>query len=231
MVVVVGAIALILGLAILASPQRLGHFSKDGKAPLLVGAAGKNWERRISPLWVHVKAICADVDGFLPPYHSITIYMRCLFPDDPRLPRRPMRLTIWGLEGPDALPHVVSAEDAQVDADRLERNMLDNPIPGYRGISIAADSDRKSRGKYFLSLGRFVSDDALVQVLNCILNWRVGTDRDRVVGGSCFGFGQYKGVVFDTAFAVDCKLDKSTIEALIRAAIDEMAGTRIRNYR
>jgi hypothetical protein len=50
MVVVVGAIALILGLAILASPQRLGHFAKDGKAPLLVGAAGKKGAKDFSAL-------------------------------------------------------------------------------------------------------------------------------------------------------------------------------------
>jgi hypothetical protein len=117
---------------------------------------------------------------------------------------------------------MVSAADAQVNVDRLESNMLDNPILEYRGITIAPNNDRTSRGEYFLSSGRFVSDDALTPVLHCILNWRVGTDRDRVVGGSCFGFGRYKGVVFDTAFAVDRRLDKTTIEALIRAAIDEM---------
>lgn len=216
------AIASLLGLTLLASPQRLGYFAKDGRAPLLVGAAGRDEKRRISPLWVHVKSECVDVDGLIPPYHSVTDYMHCLFPDDPRLPSRPMRLTIWGREGPDALPHMVSAEDAQVNADWLERNMLDNPIPGYRGITVTPNNDRKSRGEYFLSSGRFVSDGALAQVLRCILNWRVGTDRGRVIGGSCFGFGRYKGVVFDTAFAVDRRLDKTTMEALIRAGIDAM---------
>lgn len=217
------AIILIVGLAVLAAPQLAGHFTKDGKVPLLVGVAGKIAERRILALWVHIESECgSDIDGLVPPYYSVTIYIHCLFPDDLRVPRRPMRLTIRGGEGPDALPHVVSVRDARVRADAFESDMLDNPIPGYRGITIAPEKHAKSQGGHFLSHARFVSDSALAPVLHCILKWQVGTESDRVVGGSCFGFGRYKGVVFDTAFAVDRSLDKTTIEGLIRAAIDEM---------
>jgi hypothetical protein len=222
-ILVLAAIVFLAGLVLLSKPPLLGHFTKSGKVPLLVGYEDKEMHRKTAPLWVFVKAECiADIDGLIPPYTSVTTYMACLFPGDTRLPDRPVRLTVHGKQESGGASNIPI--EAQPRTHLLESYMLDNPIPGYRGIIIAPQPHKNSPGVYFLSSGRFVAlaEDTVVKQLRCLLNWQVTREGDRVVGGSCFGFGRYENVAFDTAFAVERKLDAAGLSALIRDAIDQM---------
>jgi len=195
------------------------------RVSLLVGKDRGYTNQRISTAAFRLPPNCvADHDGLEQPYSSVTVYLACLLPSNSDLPDRPIRLTLYGKEGPRAAPNTVPRDEAVAREELFERPMPDNPIDGYHGIIIAPDSHRNAPGVDYLSQGRFIalSDGAIVQLLRCILKWQVGANSDRVVGGSCYGFGRYKAVVFDTAFAVDRKMDERRISSLIRSAIDQM---------